>query len=602
LNRVNISTYQLVPGVQRTYTGTTAGYVYRFKADVNYIYSGGGIGGFSSGLEPESSSLITTVQDSLILYSINSSGVATRIKAVRYNTASSFTASLTFTAPAGSVSIKAEFLPGNTAASLNYGYYVDNLRLSRMTGTNLYTSNFVTGTIVSQNTDGWSTTWATSYMNVLTGSPNKLRVAGQTPAIQRNFGVAPNDNYELTYTQTENNSVTLLVEQSSNGTTGWSTLMNITSANGTHTRNFTPTQGFVRVKYSGTAAFSLASMTLVGIDTDTSYSVMARGGYRYGFQGQEKDDEVKGAGNSLNFEYRMHDPRLGRFFAIDPLAGKYSYNSPYAFSENRVIDGVELEGLEFSKANPENTEKSLRQLIDNPLLINQANSGTCVVAAIAYIWLKNESEARILQVMHKLFFSGTAQINQFKLEPSKYLQAQDPNTGQSFTYGYEDERELDADWLLISSIQNSLNKQLKNGQNFLGMSDNFPTYSETNNTRDEVKYLMQKLLGFSTVYEKYYDSDADRNNMDPIQVLKNLDANLKNGYDVTIGVGAPMLPGYPDDASGGHRVNYLGGFKDLGNGNISFLVQSWGHEEGMTITTTVEEFKKTYYGATWGKK
>ena len=70
-------------------------------------------------------------------------------------------------------------------------------------------------------------------------------------------------------------------------------------------------------------------------------------GYRYGFQGQEKDNELKGSGNSLNYRYRMHDPRLGRFFSVDPLAGKYPWNSTYAFSENRVIDGVELEGLEF---------------------------------------------------------------------------------------------------------------------------------------------------------------------------------------------------------------------------------------------------------------
>jgi len=42
----------------------------------------------------------------------------------------------------------------------------------------------------------------------------------------------------------------------------------------------------------------------------------------------------------------MHDPRVGRFFAEDPLAGKYTWNSPYAFSENRVIDKIELEGLE----------------------------------------------------------------------------------------------------------------------------------------------------------------------------------------------------------------------------------------------------------------
>jgi RHS repeat-associated protein len=72
--------------------------------------------------------------------------------------------------------------------------------------------------------------------------------------------------------------------------------------------------------------------------------------YRYGFQGQETDDEIKGEGNSVNYKYRMHDPRIGRFFAVDPLAAKYPWNSPYAFSENRVIDGVELEGLEWSKS------------------------------------------------------------------------------------------------------------------------------------------------------------------------------------------------------------------------------------------------------------
>ncbi len=68
--------------------------------------------------------------------------------------------------------------------------------------------------------------------------------------------------------------------------------------------------------------------------------------YRYGFQGQESDDEVKGTGNSLNYKYRMHDPRVGRFFAVDPLSPKYPHNSPYAFSENVIINAVELEGLE----------------------------------------------------------------------------------------------------------------------------------------------------------------------------------------------------------------------------------------------------------------
>ncbi|QOG02341.1 RHS repeat-associated core domain-containing protein [Flavobacterium sp. MDT1-60] len=76
------------------------------------------------------------------------------------------------------------------------------------------------------------------------------------------------------------------------------------------------------------------------------------GDYRYGFQGQEKDDEIKGGdGNSLNYTFRMHDPRIGRFFAVDPLTSKYPWNSPYAFSENRIMDGVELEGLEVRMLN-----------------------------------------------------------------------------------------------------------------------------------------------------------------------------------------------------------------------------------------------------------
>jgi RHS repeat-associated protein len=46
------------------------------------------------------------------------------------------------------------------------------------------------------------------------------------------------------------------------------------------------------------------------------------------------------------FKWRNHQPDIGRFFNIDPLAEKYVYNSPYAFSENHVVAHRELEGLE----------------------------------------------------------------------------------------------------------------------------------------------------------------------------------------------------------------------------------------------------------------
>jgi RHS repeat-associated protein len=90
-------------------------------------------------------------------------------------------------------------------------------------------------------------------------------------------------------------------------------------------------------------------------DTPADIAALDCGGgdvaYRFGFQGQEKDDEIYGAtGTSYAFEYRMHDPRVGRFLSVDPLAAKYAYNSPYAFAENKVIQFIELEGLEIAES------------------------------------------------------------------------------------------------------------------------------------------------------------------------------------------------------------------------------------------------------------
>lgn len=69
-------------------------------------------------------------------------------------------------------------------------------------------------------------------------------------------------------------------------------------------------------------------------------------GYRFGFQGQEGDNEINGEGNSYAFKYRIHDPRLGRFLSVDPLAKDYAWNSTYAFAENSPIAFMDLEGLE----------------------------------------------------------------------------------------------------------------------------------------------------------------------------------------------------------------------------------------------------------------
>ncbi|GGK38285.1 MULTISPECIES: hypothetical protein [Flavobacteriaceae] len=51
--------------------------------------------------------------------------------------------------------------------------------------------------------------------------------------------------------------------------------------------------------------------------------------------------------NMLEFKYRHYDPAIARFVTIDPLADEYTYNSTYAFQENKLGLGIELEGLEL---------------------------------------------------------------------------------------------------------------------------------------------------------------------------------------------------------------------------------------------------------------
>jgi len=65
---------------------------------------------------------------------------------------------------------------------------------------------------------------------------------------------------------------------------------------------------------------------------------------KYKFQGQEHIGDLDLGWDS--FKWRNYMPDIGRFFNIDPLADKYVYNSPFAFSENHVTTHVELEGLE----------------------------------------------------------------------------------------------------------------------------------------------------------------------------------------------------------------------------------------------------------------
>ena len=70
------------------------------------------------------------------------------------------------------------------------------------------------------------------------------------------------------------------------------------------------------------------------------------GVYRYGFNGKENDNEVKGEGNQYDYGFRVYNPQIGRFLSTDPLAKKYAFYTPYQFAGNKPIVAVDIDGQE----------------------------------------------------------------------------------------------------------------------------------------------------------------------------------------------------------------------------------------------------------------
>ena len=88
----------------------------------------------------------------------------------------------------------------------------------------------------------------------------------------------------------------------------------------------------------------------VGIRTCSDYSPFGveldgrtvSDGYRFGYQGSEKDDEFKGDGNSYTTEFRQLDPGLGRWLSVDPVI--QPWQSAYCAMDGNPISKNDILG------------------------------------------------------------------------------------------------------------------------------------------------------------------------------------------------------------------------------------------------------------------
>lgn len=83
--------------------------------------------------------------------------------------------------------------------------------------------------------------------------------------------------------------------------------------------------------------------------------------YRYGFNGKEKDDEVKGQGVQYDYGFRIYDASLGKFLSQDPLFRSYPNLTSYQFAHNTPISAIDLDGLKALVTNDYATLKALKK-------------------------------------------------------------------------------------------------------------------------------------------------------------------------------------------------------------------------------------------------
>ncbi|WP_214073231.1 RHS repeat-associated core domain-containing protein [Mucilaginibacter sp. dw_454] len=139
-----------------------------------------------------------------------------------------------------------------------------------------------------------------------------------------------------------------------NGTAVWDTTGKREYELSNHLGNVLATLSDNRMQHSSNGT----SIDYYNADVNTANEYYAFGGlmpgrtftqsnnYRYGFNGKENDNEVKGVGNQQDYGMRIYDPRVGRFLSVDPLYRQYPEFSSYQFAGDNPIIYTDLNGGE----------------------------------------------------------------------------------------------------------------------------------------------------------------------------------------------------------------------------------------------------------------
>ncbi|NBG66001.1 RHS repeat-associated core domain-containing protein [Acidiluteibacter ferrifornacis] len=140
---------------------------------------------------------------------------------------------------------------------------------------------------------------------------------------------------------------------------------------------------------TSTATISDISINEVTFGANAPIALRNGAAYRYGFNGMERDDEMKGSGNSYDFGARIYDPRLGRWMSLDPLFSVQPGFSPYVGFNNNPLIFVDPDGkiVEYANAKTQKVvesamaadpkfAKAVQTLINSDVVYNYTLKGT----------------------------------------------------------------------------------------------------------------------------------------------------------------------------------------------------------------------------------
>ena len=203
------------------------------------------------------------------------------------------------------------------------------------------------------------------------------------------------------------------------------------------------------------------------IDTLVATYALSRG-YRYGFNGMEKDDEVAGKGNSYTAEFWQYDSRLGRRWNIDPVVKPH--RSPYdAFSNNPIImidpkgddDFFDVYGNFLGSSTEGNTIRIVNAGETFEAVQNNIPLGTKLLTDFNYSISESSNRTMLLAIAN--FYAPMAELENGEIGVGDSERG-GPGKAAAVYRSKEDKI-----YVLVNSVSGLINRTLDDGQNFINV-------------------------------------------------------------------------------------------------------------------------------------